>query len=67
MILAAEAAAESELFGKFVSYNPNMAPPITPAKSVESMLNVVAQCDAEHDGGQFYSHMGKHQGWLNSR
>jgi hypothetical protein len=51
---------------KFAKYNPSMRGPITPEESITSMLKLVASCDAEHDGGKFYSHLGKHQAWLNS-
>lgn len=43
-----------------------MTAPIKPAQSVNYMLKMVDACDAQHDGGQFYSHLGKHQGWLNT-
>lgn len=56
----------SQLPVKFFNFNPSMTGPITPLQSVTAMLKLIAVCDAEHDGGQFYSHLGKHQGWLNS-
>lgn len=55
-----------ELGAKFYNNTPNMAPPIKPEQSVKYMLNMVNVCDAQHDGGQFYSHMGKHRGWINT-
>jgi hypothetical protein len=47
----------------FETYAPGFEGPITPAKSVEMVLEVVGKATIEKDGGAFVSHYGNKQ-WL---
>lgn len=54
------------LGAKFYRYSPNMTGPISTEQSITAMLKTVSVCTAEADGGKFYSHLGRNQGWLNT-
>lgn len=51
------------LGAKFYKYS-KAVKMLKPEESVEAMLKVVDESRAEGDGGQFYSHLGRHQRWL---